>query len=98
MDIESIVSKAVDEIKVIDVHSHLFPDDHDELFLFGFDNLMTYHYLIAELFMVWEGKSKDEFFSLTKIPLYVGSLDVPALTEKRPSCKRFAVQLRVYVI
>lgn len=66
MDIESIVSKAVDEIKVIDVHSHLFPDDHDELFLFGFDNLMTYHYLIAELFMVWEGKSKDEFFSLTK--------------------------------
>jgi len=65
-DVKFIVSEEVDNVRVIDVHSHLFPDDHGNLFLYGFDNLMTYHYLIAELFMIWNEKTPEEFYKLSK--------------------------------
>jgi hypothetical protein len=32
------------------VHTHLFPDTHGELMLWGIDELLTYHYLVAEYF------------------------------------------------
>jgi hypothetical protein len=35
---------------VIDVHTHVFPAEFDGLCLFGVDDLLTYHYLIAETF------------------------------------------------
>src|SRR3984893_1806879 len=35
---------------VIDVHTHVFPTDFDGMFLSGIDDLVTYHYLIAETF------------------------------------------------
>lgn len=66
MSIESIVSDEINKIKIIDLHTHLFPANQDELFLYGFDNLMTYHYLIAELFMFYDEISPDKFYNLTK--------------------------------
>ena len=35
---------------VFDVHTHLFPPGFDSLFLQGIDDLLNYHYLIAEFF------------------------------------------------
>ena len=35
---------------VIDVHTHVFPPEFDGMFLLGIDDLLTYHYLIAETF------------------------------------------------
>ena len=35
---------------VIDVHTHVFPPEFPGLFLYGIDELLTYHYLIAETF------------------------------------------------
>jgi hypothetical protein len=35
---------------VIDVHTHIFPPQFDDMFMHGIDDLVTYHYLIAETF------------------------------------------------
>ncbi len=51
-DIENVVAKVVRETPVIDLHTHLFPQSHGELILYGIDELLTYHYLVAEYFMV----------------------------------------------
>ena len=34
---------------IFDLHTHLFPPNHDNFFLSGFKYLLSYHYLIAEL-------------------------------------------------
>ncbi|MDX6152249.1 glucuronate isomerase [Marinococcus sp. PL1-022] len=46
--IEKIVSDTINEIPVIDMHTHLFPDSFSQLCLHGIDELLTYHYLISE--------------------------------------------------
>jgi hypothetical protein len=37
-------------VEVVDLHTHLFPPSHGQLMLWGIDELLTYHYLIAEYF------------------------------------------------
>jgi len=48
--LDSAVRKAVAETAVSDVHTHLFPPSHGKLLLWGVDELLIYHYLVAELF------------------------------------------------
>ena len=43
---------AVDETVITDIHTHLFPPGHGKLLLWGVDELLTYHYLVAELFTI----------------------------------------------
>ena len=50
--LESAVRRAVAEVAATDIHTHLFPPSHGNLLLWGVDELLTYHYLVAELFMV----------------------------------------------
>src|SRR5258705_6074732 len=50
---------------VIDVHTHLFPPEVDGLFLHGIDDLLTYHYLIAETFRSTD-LSHARFWEMTK--------------------------------
>ena len=80
-DLDSVVKKHVLAVEAIDVHTHLLPSTHADLMLFGVDELLTYHYLVAELFMIMplpsEGDSMvddastappshDEFFAWPK--------------------------------
>src|SRR5690349_18685325 len=48
------IQRAVDEsltsTPFIDIHTHLFPSSFGGLLLWGIDELLTYHYLEAELF------------------------------------------------
>lgn len=44
------VRTVVNSTPVIDVHTHLFAPEFGELNLSGIDELLTYHYLVAELF------------------------------------------------
>ena len=44
------VSLVVNTTPVIDVHTHVFPPEFQSMCLFGIDDLLTYHYLIAEIF------------------------------------------------
>jgi len=50
--VEAAVRKAAAETSITDIHTHLFPPSHDGLLLWGIDELLTYHYLVAELFTV----------------------------------------------
>ncbi|HEY3129990.1 MAG TPA: glucuronate isomerase [Acidobacteriota bacterium] len=50
---------------VFDMHTHLFPPQFGELNLWGIDELLTYHYLIAELFRSSQ-TSTDDFWKLRK--------------------------------
>ena len=51
-DVEAVVGAVVSRTEAIDVHTHLLPPTHGVLLLHGIDALLTYHYLVAELFMV----------------------------------------------
>ncbi|MGH9883143.1 MAG: glucuronate isomerase [Pyrinomonadaceae bacterium] len=44
------VEEVVKETPVIDVHTHLFAPEFGEMNLYGIDELLTYHYLVAEMF------------------------------------------------
>src|SRR5712692_11314747 len=44
------VEHVVASTPVIDVHTHVFPPEFKSMCLFGIDDLLSYHYLIAETF------------------------------------------------
>src|SRR5580704_10800631 len=49
-DLSAAVGDELRETPVLDVHTHLFPPALGRLGLWGIDELLTYHYLEAELF------------------------------------------------
>ena len=67
-ELKKIVDKAVESVKITDVHTHLFTPDFGPLLLWGFDELVTYHYLIAETMRIkdipysgyWGMSKKDQ--------------------------------------
>lgn len=64
--LESWVREAVDTVDVVDVHTHLFPPSHGPLMSWGIDALLTYHYLVAELFVAAANPPPEhEFFKLS---------------------------------
>jgi len=59
--------KAVASTTITDVHTHLFPPSHGRLLLWGPDEVLTYHYLVAELFTVApRDLTCEKFWSLGK--------------------------------
>jgi len=65
--VEAQVRRAVDEVVITDVHTHLFPPSHGRLLLWGVDELLTYHYLVAELFKVAPADlTPRKFYNLPK--------------------------------
>jgi hypothetical protein len=48
-DVRAQVAAIVAETPVFDMHTHLFPPAFGELMHWGIDELLTYHYLVAEL-------------------------------------------------
>ena len=65
--LESTVRDAVANATVTDIHTHLFPPSHGDLLLWNIDELLTYHYLVAELFTVAPGElTPDDFWKLSK--------------------------------
>eukprot|EP00929_Paragymnodinium_shiwhaense_P108616 TRINITY_DN74926_c0_g1_i1.p1 TRINITY_DN74926_c0_g1~~TRINITY_DN74926_c0_g1_i1.p1 ORF type:complete len:459 (+),score=86.60 TRINITY_DN74926_c0_g1_i1:54-1430(+) len=66
-NVASEVREAVQEQQVIDVHTHLLPPTHGLMMLWGIDELLTYHYLISEYFMVAPGDmTHEKFFAMSK--------------------------------
>jgi hypothetical protein len=59
------VEKTVEETPVIDMHTHLFSIEFGKMALFGIDDLLTYHYLIAEMFRSVELKP-ERFWRMSK--------------------------------
>jgi len=50
---------------VVDVHTHLYQPVFKDLLLWGIDDLLTYHYLVAEVFRYLD-LPYDKFWSLSK--------------------------------
>lgn len=64
-DVASAVERELRAIPVVDVHTHLFMPSLGALGLWGIDELITYHYLEAELFRS-SSIRPDEYFALSK--------------------------------
>ena len=60
-----ILTEELAQVKITDIHTHLFSADFGELCLWGIDELLTYHYLVAEFFR-WSSMCYREFFVLSK--------------------------------
>lgn len=61
----SLINKTLNEIPIVDMHTHLFPYEFNEFCLYGIDNILTYHYLIAEYFR-FQNTSSQFFWTLAK--------------------------------
>jgi hypothetical protein len=63
------IGAAVDDVlrttPFVDIHTHLFPASFGRLLLWGIDELLTYHYLEAELFR-FSNTRPDEYWALGK--------------------------------
>jgi hypothetical protein len=65
-EIGAAVDEALRNTPFIDIHTHLFPPSFGKLTLWGIDELLTYHYLEAELFRVAEIQP-EKYFALSKV-------------------------------
>ena len=66
-EVTAAVKAAMEEVPAIDLHTHLFPPSHGDLLLWGIDDLLTYHYLVSEFFMVAPGSiTHAGFFELSR--------------------------------
>ena len=59
------VARIVAETPITDIHTHLFSPAFGDLLLYGADELVTYHYLIAEALRV-ASIPYEQFWSMTK--------------------------------
>ncbi len=59
------VEKALAAAPVTDLHTHIFAEGFGDLLLWGVDELVTYHYLIAENFR-YTGMPYEQYFALGK--------------------------------
>lgn len=59
------VDETVQSTAIMDLHTHLYAPQFSELSLWGIDELLNYHYLIAELFR-FSNVTYEEFWRLDK--------------------------------
>ena len=64
-DLRAVVDRTVKEVKITDVHTHLYPAEFGNMLLWGVDELLNYHYLIAETFR-YANVDYDAFWKMTK--------------------------------
>ncbi|MGD0114106.1 MAG: glucuronate isomerase [Armatimonadota bacterium] len=63
--LKQTVDDAVARAKITDVHTHIYPPSFSDLLLWGVDELITYHYLIAETFR-WTDMSHADYWRMAK--------------------------------
>src|SRR5579875_2506895 len=64
-EIRNAVEEELRNTQVIDVHTHLFMPSLGKLGLWGIDELITYHYLEAELFR-FSSTKPEQYWQLSK--------------------------------
>jgi len=65
-DLAATVAAAVDETPVLDVHTHVCSAAFGPLLLWGVDELVTYHYLIAEVARGDTSVTPDAYYAMSK--------------------------------
>ena len=64
-ELRAVVDTAVTEVKITDVHTHLYAPCFGDMLLWGVDELLTYHYLVAEVFR-WVDMPYQDFWNMSK--------------------------------
>jgi len=60
------VTKIVDETPIADIHTHIYSEAFGDLLLWGIDELLTYHYLVAELFRYKPDLDYEDYWNIPK--------------------------------
>ena len=63
--LRTLVEKTVANTPVYDIHTHLYDPAFGDLLLYGIDDLLVYHYLVAEAFRYFE-IPYEQFWALSK--------------------------------
>lgn len=63
-DLDTVVAETLSATPFVDVHTHLYDSGFRGLSLWGIDDLLTYHYLEAELFR-FSPVTPEHYFTLT---------------------------------
>jgi hypothetical protein len=63
--LQALVKEIVEQTPVFDIHTHLYDRPFGELLLWGVDEMLTYHYLVAESFR-WLDVPYEKFWKLPK--------------------------------
>lgn len=69
MDLHTVrqrVAAALEQTPTLDIHTHVYSEAFGDLLLWGIDELLTYHYLVAELFRYRPDFAYDQFWALPK--------------------------------
>lgn len=61
-----VVQRTVKSTPITDIHTHLFVESFSGLLLWGIDELLTYHYLVAETFRYHPDLPYDTFWTMSK--------------------------------
>ncbi|HOE10556.1 MAG TPA: glucuronate isomerase [bacterium] len=62
--LRAVVTEIVERTPIVDIHTHLYSPAFGDLLLWGVDELLTYHYLVAEI-MRRSPVGYDEFWALS---------------------------------
>ncbi|MEI6148613.1 MAG: glucuronate isomerase [bacterium] len=65
--IQVLVSGVLEKTPLVDLHTHLYDPALGPVLLWGIDELVTYHYLVAEFFRARPDFSTDTFWALSKM-------------------------------
>jgi hypothetical protein len=65
IDIRDVVTRVVAQTPVTDLHTHLYAPEFGPLLLWGIDELLTYHYLAAEVLRV-SNVGSDAYWAMGK--------------------------------
>ena len=60
------IDSTVDQTPILDIHTHLFTPDFGDLLQWGIDDLLTYHYLVAETLRKAYHISPADFWGMSK--------------------------------
>lgn len=61
--LKKAVEQTCAKTTITDIHTHLFPPSHGGLLLWGIDEMLGYHYLVSELFMVAPRELTPQIFA-----------------------------------
>lgn len=65
-ELNARVSRIVAQTPIFDVHTHLYAPHFGEILLWGLDELIVYHYLVAEVFRYLPELPYEAFWKLSK--------------------------------
>jgi hypothetical protein len=64
--LQSTLTEVIKDTPITDIHTHLFTENFGELVLWGIDELLTYHYLVAETFRYYPDLAFSTFWAMSK--------------------------------